>query len=101
MNAFNFIKAECWKIIFNIPCIFRIKYEMFMLFETQLLFIDAQRWIPLPSILLYCFICFFVLIWADKKLSVSLLELACSEKEVTWRDFISEGLTHLSNSKWN
>ena len=36
-----------------------------------------------------------------EELHLHLLELAGAEDEVLCRDFVSEGLTYLSNPKWN
>lgn len=99
VNTHELIVAATWVVVFNIPSVFSVEDEVFVLVPVQVFFFDTEAEEPAPLFLLDALVVVFVFARFDEILRVGLFEFAAAEEEITGRDFITEGLADLGNTE--
>ena len=99
VNAHELIVAATWVVVFNIPSVFGVEDEVFVLVPVKVLFFDTEAKEPVPLFLLDALVVVFVFARFDEILRVGLFEFAAAEEEVAGGDFVAEGFADLGNTK--
>ena len=101
VNTHELVVAATWVVVFNIPSVFGVEDEVFVLVPVKVFFFDTEAKEPVPLFLLDALVVVFVFARFDEILRVGLFEFAAAEEEITGRDFIAEGLADLGNTEGN
>ena len=99
VNAHELIVAATWVVVFNIPSVFGVEDEVFVLVPVKILFFDTEAKEPVPLFFFDALVVVFVFAGFDEILCVGLLEFAATEEKVAGGDFITEGFADLGNTK--
>ena len=99
VNTHELIVAATWVVVFNIPSVFGVEDEVFVLVPVKVLFFDTEAEEPVPLFLLDALVVVFVFAGFDEILRVGLFEFAAAEEEVARGDFIAEGLADLGDTE--
>lgn len=99
VNTHELIVTATWVVVFNIPSVFGVEDEVFVLVPVKVLFFDTEAEEPVPLFFLDALVVVFVFARFDEILCVGLFELAAAEEEITRGDFIAEGFANLGNTE--
>ena len=99
VNTHELIVATTWIVVLNIPSVFGVEDEVFVLVPVEVLFFDAETEEPVPLFFFDALVVVFVFARFDEILRVGLFELAAAEEEVARGDFVAEGFTDLGNTE--
>ena len=99
VNTHELIVAATWVVVFNIPSVFGVEDEVFVLVPVKVLFFDAEAEEPVPLFLFDALVVVFVFAGLNEILRIGLFELAAAEEEVTRRDFVTEGFADLGDTE--
>ncbi len=99
MNTHELIVAATWVVVFNIPSVFGVEDEIFVLVPVEVFLFDAEAKEPVPLFLFDALVVVFVFARFDEILCVGLFEFAAAEEEVARGDFVAESFADLSNTK--
>ncbi len=99
VNTHEFIVATTWVVVFNIPSVFSVEDEVFVLVPVKVFFFDTEAKEPVPLFFLDALVVVFVFARFDEILCIGLFEFATAEEEVARRDFIAEGFANLGDTK--
>ena len=101
MYTLYLIKSVAREIIFYIPCVFSVKYQIVMPLPAQIFLANLQAFrIPAPSLFFYFFVIVFIFSRPYKKLCICLFKLACTEKKIARRNLVPKCLTYLGDTEW-
>src|SRR3989344_8975763 len=98
MKAFEFSPTE-GKLVFNVPCVLRVKYQILMLLPAQVLFPDAELLVIRHALLPPFLECLSGILRMDKILHFHLLKFAFAKEELARVDLIAECLPDLRDAK--
>ena len=99
VNTHELIVAATWVVVFNIPSVFGVEDEVFVLVPMEVFFFDTEAEEPVPLFLLDALVILFILTRFDEILRVGLFELAATEEKVAGGDFVTEGFADLGNTE--
>ncbi len=99
VNTHELIVTATWVVVFNIPSVFGVENEVFVLVPVKVFFFDAEAEEPVPLFLLDALVVVFVFARFDEILRVGLFEFAAAEEEVAGGDFVAEGFADLGNTE--
>ena len=99
VNTHELIVAATWVVVFNIPSIFGVEDEVFVLVPVKVLFFDTEAEEPVPLFFFDALVVVFVFAGFDEILCVGLLEFAATEEKVAGGDFVTEGFADLGDTE--
>lgn len=99
MNTHELIVAATWVVILNIPSVFGVEDEVFVLVPMEVFFFDTEAKEPVPLFFFDTLVVVFVFARFDEILRVGLFELAAAEEEVARGDFVAEGFADLGDTE--
>ena len=99
VNTHELIVAATWVVVFNIPSVFGVEDEVFVLVPMEVFFFDTEAKEPVPLLLLDALVVVFVFARFDEILRVGLFKFAAAEEEVARGDFVAEGFADLGNTE--
>ena len=99
VNTHELIVAATWVVILNIPSVFGVEDEVFVLVPVKVLFFDTETEEPVPLFFFDTLVVVFVFARFDEILRVGLFELAAAEEEVARGDFVAEGFADLGDTE--
>ena len=99
VNTHELIVAATWVVVLNIPSVFGVEDEVFVLVPVKVLLFDTEAKEPVPLFLLDALVVVFVFARFDEILRVGLFEFAATEEEVARGDFVTEGFADLGDTE--
>ncbi len=99
VNTHELIVAATWVVVFNIPSVFGVEDEVFVLVPMEVFFFDTEAEEPVPLFLLDALVIILVFAGFDEILCVGLFELAATEEKVAGGDFVTEGFADLGDTE--
>lgn len=101
VDTHELIVAATRVVVFNIPSVFGVEDEVFVLVPVEVFLFDTEAKEPVPLFLFDAFVVVFVFARFDEILRVGLLEFTAAEEEVAWGDFVAEGFADLGDTEGN
>ena len=101
VNTHELIVAATWVVVLNIPSVFGVEDEVFVLVPVKVFLLNTKTKEPVPLLFLDALVVIFVFAGLNEILSVGLFELAAAEEEIAGGDFVAEGFADLGNTKRN